>query len=51
MSLYFSQQSLGTLLGTKSVHVHIELLVPEIYFYVMGDIVTISKESHITGEA
>lgn len=49
MSSYFSQQDFSALLGTKSGPVHIELLVPEVYFYMMAHTVTISK-SHITRE-
>ena len=41
----------GGLLGTDNAHVHIELLVPEVYFYTMADVVTISKDSHIWSKA
>ena len=51
MSSYFSQQNLGALLGTESAPVHTELLVSEIYSYMIADIVTISKKGNITREA
>lgn len=51
MNVFSSQQNPGALLGTESAHVHIELLLPKVDFYVLADIITISKESHTTVEA
>lgn len=41
----------GALLGTESAHIHTELLLREVYFYVMADTINISKGSHITRTA
>ena len=51
MSSYFSQQNLGALLETESTPLHLELLVSKVYFYMMADIVIISKNNNITREA
>ena len=51
MSSYFSQQNLGALLETEITTLHLELLVSKVYFYMMADIVIISKNNNITREA
>lgn len=51
MNVFSSQQNPAALLGTENAHVHIELLLPKVYFYVLADSITISKESHTTVEA